>query len=211
MREELKLAGVLPLTTVMADLAQTRRIFHSEADFQFAFAQVLNRLDPSIEIRLEVRQPGDARQAVDLVCRGQRTTFIEFKYFTSRWIGTDPTSGEEFDLREHAATDLGRLNFIHDVRRLEHFVDSPSADDGVALLLSNAAGLWRPPGRRSTNDEAFRIHQDNTLAGQLLWAENPDSRHTHTLRGSYTANWIDYAPALIGTNGMFRWLAWGVD
>lgn len=207
---EVVVAGGLPLADIMAELARARRVFHSEADFQFAFSQTVSRLDPSIGLRLEVRQPGDAREAVDLVCRGELVTYVEFKYFTARWTGNDPQTGEEFHVREHAATDLARLNFIHDVRRLERFVDAGRADDGVALLLTNVPGLWKLPGRRRTNDQAFRLHEGAELAGPLVWAGNPDSPYTHNLRGSYAAAWRDYAPPLEGPNGMLRWLAWSV-
>lgn len=71
--------------------------FHSEHDFQHAFAQVVHDLDQSLELRLEVPQ-GD-REHLDLRCFGPKgRTAIEFKYFTSPWLGIDPNTGEEFRL-----------------------------------------------------------------------------------------------------------------
>lgn len=63
------LGGVLAVERVMASLAVRRPVFHSEADFQFAFAQEVERLDPTIQVRLEVRQPSEKSEYVDLVCQ----------------------------------------------------------------------------------------------------------------------------------------------
>lgn len=48
------IAGRLPLPDVMEHLATQRPVFHSEADFQFTFAQAVSDLDDTIAIRLEV-------------------------------------------------------------------------------------------------------------------------------------------------------------
>src|SRR5258706_288619 len=48
------IAGVDP-KAVMRALRVSRQIFHSEADFQHAFAWTVHQLDHSVQIRLEVR------------------------------------------------------------------------------------------------------------------------------------------------------------
>jgi hypothetical protein len=64
------IAGAVDVDTVLARLSSVRRVFHSEADFQHAFAWVLHEVDPSLNIRLEVRQ--DKREYVDLFCFGPK-------------------------------------------------------------------------------------------------------------------------------------------
>ena len=64
------IAGAADVDTVMAKLSSARRLFHSEADFQHAFAWVLHEVNPSLNIRLEVRQ--DKREYVDLFCFGPK-------------------------------------------------------------------------------------------------------------------------------------------
>ena len=87
------IAGAVDVDTVLARLSSVRRVFHSEADFQHAFAWVLHKVDPSLNIRLEVRQ--DKREYVDLFCFGPKgRTAVEFKYFTARWDCTDPVTQE---------------------------------------------------------------------------------------------------------------------
>jgi hypothetical protein len=50
------IAGTVTLDVVIQRLADERPVFHSEADFEHAFGQVLHDLDPAPKIRLEVRQ-----------------------------------------------------------------------------------------------------------------------------------------------------------
>ena len=75
-------------------------MFHSEADFQHAFGQVLKDLDPGLKIRLELRQE-NAEYLDVLACGPSGLTAIEFKYVTASWTGDDAHAGETFRLRSH--------------------------------------------------------------------------------------------------------------
>lgn len=169
------IAGVLCLADLMASLSARRPVFHSEADFQFAFAQAVTAADPDIQVRLEVRQKAKRAEYVDLACWTERQrTLIEFKYATAGWVGTDP-HGEDFYLRNHAAYDLTRRDFIHDIHRLERFTTEQPGTDGLAILLTNERSLWENTGRPVARDMNFRIHDGRTLAGHLVWGHR---RHT---------------------------------
>ena len=199
----------LDLTRVMAHLCERRPVFHSEADFQFAFAQSAVDLHPAADVRLEARPAPPRAEYVDLVCAmAGRRTFIELKYPTAGWEGTD-VRGEHFALRHHSAYDLARRYFIHDVARLERFVVEEPGSDGVAILLTNEPSLWSEPGPRGTRDVNFRIHEGNTLSGDLVWGKGDATRFDQHLRGTYTARWVDYSN-LGGPKGRFRWLAFTV-
>lgn len=205
------IAGTVELDAVMSRLATGRPVFHSEADFQHAFAQMVHRLAPEVAIRLEVRQqvtPGGKGEYVDLICTGPVKTFIEFKYATARWSGTDGITDERFYVREHAAMDLIRKHFIFDVERLERFTAANPGTTGLAVLLTNAATLWKPPTQKS-RDRMFRVHDTATLTGELVWGNNDHPPSNRTLRGTYTAAWNDYS-TLPGPRGTFRWLGWEV-
>lgn len=200
-------AGSVELSAVMDELCRARWVFHSEADFQHAFAWAVHRLDGGINVRLEVRQAGG--EHLDLLCFSSRgRTAIELKYFTAAWEGTDPGTGETFQLRAHAATDLARLHFVSDVERLERFCQRDSAGmTGLAVMLTNDRGLWSPPLSRTTRDQRFRIHEGQTLSGTLQWGIDPDfhAPNERTLAGSYVLRWHDYR-CLDGRNSEFRWL-----
>ncbi|WP_199737125.1 MULTISPECIES: hypothetical protein [Micromonospora] len=153
----------------------------------------------------------EQNEYLDLLCDGPRgRTAIEFKYFTARWDGVDPGTGEEFRLRSHAAADLARRNFVFDIARLERFCRSgPARTNGFAVLLTNDRGLWNPPlGDRPTRDREFRVHEGRRLTGTLRWGT--DGRHflpnQRDLTGDYLLGWQDFTQ-LPGRNGQFRWLA----
>ena len=209
----MRIAGALPLNAVMDELRGERMVFHSEADFQQAFAWVVQRLDGDIAVRLEVRQQDKLH--LDLLCRGPHgRTAIEFKYVTARWDGLDPGTGEEFRLRHHGAPDLARLGFVVDITRLERFCrpdDVPM--NGLAVLLTNDRGLWSAPaGHRQTRDAEFRLHEGRRLRGRLRWGVEGDylTSNQHDLIGDYQLTWRNFAH-LSGRNGEFRWLAVQVD
>lgn len=200
----------------MAHLASQRPVFHSEADFQFAFGQAVAALDDRIGIRLEVPQrAGNRRTYVDLVCRHQQeVSFVEFKYVTRSWSGTDGRTEEPFELRAHEALDLARLYFIHDVTRLEGWVAQKVCDNGVAVLLTNDDRLWEPATTgRVTRDGAFRLHEGRALTGPLRWGtpDAPFEKNDRTLRGRYVANWHPYSQRDVRPGGSFRWLGWAVS
>ena len=200
------IAGSLAVADAMATLSSRRPVFHSEADFQFAFAQAVTAANPSIEVRLEARQPADRAEYVDLVCwTAQQRTLIEFKYATAGWVGRDPAE-EEFHVRNHAAYDLARRYFINDIHRLERFVDARPDTDGIAIMLTNEPGLWSDAGRANARDLNFRIHEGRTLTGHLRWGTGDSPKYDQNLNGTYTAHWEDYSH-LEGAKGQFRWLA----
>ncbi|GEC05717.1 hypothetical protein SSP24_33720 [Streptomyces spinoverrucosus] len=203
------IAGRTPLREVMAQLRRHRRVFHSEADLQHSFARVLWELVPEAESRLEVPQRLSGKaEYLDLLCIGpEARTAIEFKYFTRSWTGTIGTPGEDYALKAHGATDLARLHFVRDIARLERFCRQ-SQQNGLALMLTNEASLWTPPGpgRRPTRDHDFRIHDGRELAGTLLWPEGAYEPNTCRLRGSYPLVWEQYSRQ-DGPGGEFRYLA----
>ncbi|MDI5962981.1 hypothetical protein [Streptantibioticus silvisoli] len=171
---------------------------------------MLWELAPKIQSRLEVRQnASDAtgREYLDLLCIGPSTrTAIEFKYFTTQWTGTAGPVPEEYALKSHGANDLARLGFVSDIARLERFARPDQ--NGLALLITNEAKLWTEPkqGSQPTRDRDFRIHQDRTLTGRLLWGGGDYPRNTRNLRGSYPTDWQLYS-LQDGPRGEFRYLA----
>lgn len=205
------IAGQVPLTEVMARLRRDRPVFHSEADLQHSFARVLWELAPAIRSRLEVRQhvPGTgSAEYLDLLCIGPSgRTAVEFKYFTAYWTGTAGFPPEEYTIKSHAATDLGRRGFVFDIARLERFGNRPD-QNGLAVLVTNDRALWSPPkpGRKPTRDRDFRIHEGRTLAGELLWANGDYGPNSRTLLGTYALNWQPYSQQE-GHRGEFQYLA----
>ena len=197
----------------MGHLSTKRAVFHSESDFQFAFAQTVSDLDPTIHIRLEVPKRAERRFYVDLICTADQTTLIEFKYITRAWRGIDDRTEERFDLRGHEALDLARLHFIHDVTRLEGWSRENADTNGLAVLLTNDNRLWEQPRTPTpTRDQAFRLHHGQTFTGTLNWGtvERTCPANRRDLRGTYTADWNDYHQLDDRPGGKLRWLGWNI-
>ena len=94
---------------VMTELAKTRPIFHSEADFQFALAWQIREMMPDSQIRLEFKPFPDERMYLDIWLRDQETA-IELKYLPRKL--EHKYDSEQFILKEQSAQDLGRHGFL---------------------------------------------------------------------------------------------------
>lgn len=200
------IAGRIPAHDLIARLAARRPVFHSEADFQHAFAQAIWQTDSALDVRLEVRQPGDdRREYLDLlVVAPDARTAIEFKYFTRRWEGAVGLHGELYALRGHAAADLARLGFVRDIARVERFASAANGN-GLAIMLTNEPALWSTPRRADTRDSQFRIHDGQTLTGALRWGQGDYPANNHVLAGAYTCRWQHYS-VLPDDAGRLRYL-----
>lgn len=68
---------------VLASLAKRRGVFHSEADFQFAFAWEAKSLNPGLEVRLETHPEPGVRLDLELIDPDSpRGLAVELKYMT---------------------------------------------------------------------------------------------------------------------------------
>lgn len=198
---------------VLERLAEERPIFHSEADFQFALAWQINEMTPNAGVRLEWPFSLDgANRHLDIRLRTPGIA-IELKYRTSR--ASVALDGEQFSLKNQAAQNHGRYDFIEDIGRIERMAAEHPTEDrrgptrGYAVLLTNDHLYWKKGGN-GTNDEEFRIHGDQTLTGTMTWAKETkptkQRKQPLTLSGSYELHWKRYS-RLPTENGEFRYLA----
>ncbi len=139
---------------IMQALARRRAVFHSEADFQHAFAWEIHRSAPECDIRLElpVRTTSIAIH-LDLLTRSQSGQMaIELKYKT-RSLTTD-LNGEDFNLMSHAAQDLGRYDFFKDLHRIEVFAQAGPKRTGMPSSSRTTArtGKHRPESAMAMPD-----------------------------------------------------------
>ena len=192
-----------------------RRIFHSEADFQHAFAWQIHEKMPDWKIRLEFNPyPRNKKKMfLDIYIPTEKIA-IELKYFT-RELDTED-DGEHFVLHKHSAQDQRRYDFLRDVQRLEELIrdERQSVRAGFALLLTNDPSYWSPARKEETVDAAFRIHNGKELKrGKLVWTGDPSQGTTKgrteaiELRGSYSLRWQHYSQLEgKGPYGEFRYL-----
>lgn len=190
------------IETVLLALANERKVFWSEADFQFAFAWKLKEMlknsapKSTINVRLELRadaleQRTDASEQNEKENSGdiyidiwveinEKVYPIELKYKTIKCTLKD--GYEEYKLKQHGASDIGCYLYLKDVERIEHI--SKSLDDnfgkGFASMLTNDHLYWDQP--KTTPDTTafrdFRIYEERTIpAGQKLnWHPSSDKQ-----------------------------------
>ena len=102
---------MIDIVHFMGRLASKRKIFHSEADFQHAFAWEMQSCLDGAEIRLErpIRANGGQSLHLDLLIRTSSGSLaIELKYKTTK-LSVDVESEderEEFRLASHGAQDI---------------------------------------------------------------------------------------------------------
>ena len=181
---------MLDIHTVMAELAKTRPIFHSEDDFKFGLAWQIHEMMQDIQIRLEY--PHSEGVYLNIWIRSHKLA-VELKYKTKQLVALDHR--EPFFLKEQGARNHGRYDFLKDVSRVE------SAESGFAIILTNEPAYWEEDSmRQSSNDYGFRIHEGRELSGELNWrdpeadaAKSGGRQNSITLSGSYNLRWEDYS------------------
>ena len=102
-------------------LAKERKLFWSEADFQFAFAWKIQQEYPTAKIRLERRQEitNSKKPAyVDIWVELDNKIYpIELKYKTRTYQAAD-LNGEIIRTKTHSAWDVGRHSYLKDIERI---------------------------------------------------------------------------------------------
>lgn len=199
------------IAKTLAELSKIRKVFHSEADFQHAFAWELQKLSPDLLIRLEYKPPLiEARIYLDIWASGKDASYaIELKYKTR---GLRVEGDESFHLLNQSAQDVGRYDFLKDIERLEQVVAARSNTTGYAILLTNDPAYWNPSKNTATVDASFRIHQGQTIKGELGWGHGASKgtmksrENAVVLRGTYVMDWRDYSAIDDSTYGKFKYL-----
>lgn len=202
----------MDVQSLLFSLARRRPLFHSEADFQHAFAWEIQKASPKATVRLEVPLAGLAgRAALDIVVRMDKSVFaFEVKYFKGALKTVH--DGETFKLPATVARDISRYDACKDVGRLEHAVGSRQADSGFFVALSNDPRFWLSSERQESIDEAFKIHDGRTLSGELVWSERAGTgtikgrEAAIRLCGRYPLRWTEYSQVAGSSCGRFRCL-----
>ena len=207
--------------TVLRILSRDRPVFHSEADFQHAFAWQLHMDYPDLRIRLEYpfHRKDEKIDYVDIVAFDKdETTAFEMKYKTAPFFAL--LKEDLFYLKGHSAQDLGRYDFLKDIYRVEKYVTERKNWTGYAILLTNDSAYWNPTNRAESVCDQFRLTDQRLIMGELSWRETAGKgtikgrEASIKLKGSYTCNWRDYSKfeksEFIKGNVNFRYLVMGV-
>lgn len=202
------------LHAFMAELSIIRPLFHSEADFQHAFAWHFHELFPNAHVRLEYPVFTDRWIYLDLWLNAPNMRLaVELKYKT-RTLGI-AHNDERFQLKNQSAQDTGRYDFLRDVARLEQVMGGDTDIDGYAILLTNDSSYWKA-GREGTVDTNFRLHHGRSVTGEMAWLSHTSDGTMRNrmdvirLLRSYTVEWHPYSNLSPRPGGEFRYVAFRV-
>ena len=201
---------MIEIGEVLSVLAKKRPVFHSEADFQHAFAWEIHQKLPTASVRLEL--PVQAKNKflhIDVWVAAQGAILaVELKYKT-RGLSVQ-IGDEQYRLRDHSAQDIGRYDFMKDIQRLEQVAVAHQNITGYAILLTNDSAYWVEPANHSTVDANFRIHDGRIVEGILAWGAKAsdgtkkDREQPLELQGKYLLQWVDYSHPSSARYGEFR-------
>ena len=203
---------MIDLHAAMSELAETRPVFHAEADFQHALAWHLRRSGVVSDVRLEKPLSREGRRIrIDLFAEANGAWHaIELKYWTRR-LDLEH-GGDDYILANQAAQDISRYDFWRDVARMERVVRRGEAASAWVIALSNDRTYWTA-GRSGTIDEELRLHHGRSVNGPVGWSSHASagsmkSRESrHELTGSYSVLWRPYSSVSESLSGEFQYLA----
>jgi hypothetical protein len=203
---------MINISELMNTLSMQRKAYHSEADFQHAFAWKLHQQFPESSVRLEkLIRPNGEKQYLDfLIQLSNKSMAVELKYKTRKLVLK--IENEDYSLTNQGAQDQGRYDFIKDIVRLENITSNLDSYEGYAVLLTNDSSYWKPRFK-TTVDEAFSLTENRTLSGSMAWTEGASegtkkNRNDNLLlSGIYKLSWQDFSVASTESYGQFRYLA----
>lgn len=189
-------------------LAKKRPVFCSELDFQLHLAWEMKARGWDLSLEHDP-QCFDANAAIDILIHTPERVAIELKYKTSRL--ECEICGTPLRLKDQAAQDIARYDFIKDIWRIETVVADARAKRGFAIFLTNDGGYWRK-GKAGTADEMFRMFEGRVVAGgELRWGPKAGAGTMRRrekeilLTRDYALGWKDYSK-FETKNGVFRYL-----
>ncbi|MBI3585778.1 MAG: hypothetical protein HY088_01450 [Ignavibacteriales bacterium] len=201
---------MINLPEILKGLAESRPIFHSEADFQFSFAWYIQQQNPNCSIRLEYKPESQKREYVDIMIRYDESVyFIETKYKTKEL--QIEAQREAFALANQGAGDQGGYDFLRDIERLERWVKEDKCSKAAAIFLTNDYTCWKSRENDNTIGAQFRIWQGKRIHGNLNWTGGADGSKrgregSINIQGSYTLDWKKYSSQAHTKNGLFKYL-----
>ena len=122
---------------------------------------------------------------------------VELKYKTKK--ASVIWSEEQFHLRNQAAQDLGRYDFLKDIARVERYVETHPGSEGYVVLLTNDPTYWKQSKKSQSVDAAFRIHEGRSITGELAWGAKASLGTMRAreaaiqIRASYESAWHDFS------------------
>lgn len=189
----------LNIEKIIKELSQERKVFHSEADFQFSLAWKIKEIYPEAKIGLEYRSDLIPNIHLDiLVDLNGKIIPIELKYVTKGCKVV--CNNEVYSLSQHAAQPIRRYDFIKDIERVETCKSNLKGfTEGYSIMITNDSAYYKEQiSSKETICNDFRINEGVTATGTLSWKNEPSigtikgREKSIILSNKYNFNWNEY-------------------
>ena len=193
------------IETILIDFAKNKKLFLNEAQFQFELALEIKKQFPSLVVHLEYPSlKGNSNRQYsyyDIVIQeGNEFYVIELKYKTKDQVIL--YKGSNYLLKNHAAQDLGRFDYLNDVSRIENWQSNNQGKQfvgGCAIILTNDSAYWKNDGKGRIYEQ-FALKDGNTItSGSKAWIGNVKITSVGKSRinglnlyNTYKIKWLDY-------------------
>jgi hypothetical protein len=145
--------------------AKQEEIPLSQIDLRDKLANHLRHMGYSVSINRELGQ-----DKVDIWAQSGSEHFaVEVRYKTA--LLQTIYKGKSIHLKNQAAHDISRYDFVSDIGKLERVVRNRPDVHGFALLITNDSLYWQPSKKSNSVDELFRLHHGRLLMGVCAWKE----------------------------------------
>ena len=200
------------INQVIQKLAERRKIFVSEADFQLEMAWTIRENYPESEIYLEFCPPFNPNLHLDiLVILDDKWYPIELKY---KKKGCQKTIGNRtFILKEDAARDIGCYLYLKDIQRIESIKENVKEfATGYTIILTNDLGYTVKPHKENCTYQSFTIEEGATKTGELTWrSDSLTSKISQVkdpiiLTGTYPMHWQLYSKLDDSNSGTLKYI-----
>ena len=190
---------MIDIEKVLLSLSQNRKVFFSEADFQFSLALEIQKEYPEVDVRPEYC-PYELHKNMHidiLVIKDGLWIPIELKYKTKGELIN--YNNEVYHLKNHGAQDLGRYDFLKDVSRIEYIKNNISNfKEGYAILLTNDPSYLLKASKDCIYNN-FSLENGIVKNGILSWSEAASIGTTKNrdkpiqIIGSYLLDWKEFS------------------
>jgi len=177
----------------------------SQFDLRDKLSAILRATGYNVDINRNL-----GRNKVDIWAeKGYAEIAIEVRFKTAQLKTT--YNGSEIELKNHAAQDISRYDYIRDLEKLESVVAQRPGTRGYAVLITNDRNYWEKPTKHNAVDQDFRIYQGKVVHGVLSWKGASDGTMENrvepiSISGHYRLDWQPYLMIGEGKNEVFKML-----
>lgn len=193
------------IETILIYFAKNKELFLNEAQFQFELALEIKKQFPSLVVHLEYpslkgNSNGQYSYYDIVIQEGNEFYVIELKYKTKDQVVL--YKGSNYLLKNHAAQDLGRFDYLNDVSRIENWQSNNQGKifvGGCAIILTNDSSYWAKDGNNCIYKNFALKDKTKIPSGQKNWPTVTKTTSVGksrikglNLKKSYQIDWKNY-------------------